>query len=81
VGFLKRLAFYLGFVLGLTTVAAVGMVALIYLFTGKFPSVEMAEGKPEVQLMTPEEVVAMVREQVDKAKAAQSIEVAGGEQE
>lgn len=77
-GFLKRVAFYWGVVLGLATVAAAGIVALTYLFTGRFPSVDMAEGKPEVQLMTAEEVVAMVREQVAKAKAAQEKE-AGGE--
>ena len=77
-GFLKRVAFYWGVVLGLATVAAAGIVALTYLFTGRFPSVDMAEGKPEVQLMTAEEVVAMVREQVAKAKAAQEME-AGGE--
>jgi hypothetical protein len=68
-GFLKRLAFYLGVMLGLLTIAAAGTVAFTYLFTGKFASIEMAEGKPEVTLMTPDEVVTMVREQVDKAKA------------
>ncbi len=78
---LKRLAFYLGLILGLATVAVAGTVALTYLFTGKFASVEMAEGKPEVTLMTPDEVVAMVREQVEKAKAARASEVAGGEQD
>jgi hypothetical protein len=71
-GFLKRLAFYLGLILGLATVATVGTVALTYLFTGKFASVEMAEGKPEITLMTPDQVVDMVREQVNKAKAAQA---------
>ena len=77
--YLKRLAFYIGFLLGLATMAIAGMVALTYLFTGKFPSVEMAEGRPEVQLMTPDEIVVMVREQVDKAKAAQAAGAAGGE--
>jgi hypothetical protein len=71
-GFLKRLAFYLGLILGLATVATVGTVALTYLFTGKFASVELAEGKPEITLMTPDQVVVMVREQVNKAKAAQA---------
>jgi hypothetical protein len=68
-GFLKRLAFYMGLMLGLLTIAAAGTVAFTYLFTGKFASIEMAEGKPEMTLMTPDEVVTMVREQVDKAKA------------
>ncbi len=74
---LKRLAFYLGMVLGLATVAAVGTVFLTYLFTGKFPAVEVAEGKPEVTLLTADEVVALVREQVDKARAARAAEEGG----
>jgi len=78
-GILKRAAFYLGLVLGLATVAAAGTVLLTYLFTGKFASIEMAEGKPEVTLMTPDEVVTLIREQVDKAKAAQAAEATGGE--
>jgi hypothetical protein len=79
-GFLKRLAFYLGLLLGLVTIAAAGTVAMIYLFTGKFPSVELSEGKPEVALLTPDEVVAVVRSQVDKARAAaQPAGTAGGE--
>ena len=78
-GILRRLSFYLGLMMGLTTIAAVGAVALTYLFTGKFPSVELGGEQPEVTLMTPDEVVAVVREQVDKAKAAQEIEIEGGE--
>jgi hypothetical protein len=74
-GVIKKMAFYWGLILGLAVVAIAGTVALTYLFTGKFASIEMAEGKPEVTLMTPAEVVAMVREQVAKAKAA---EVEGG---
>ena len=70
--FLRQIAFYLGLALGLVTVTVAGTVALTYLFTGRFPSVEMAEGKAEVTLLTPDEVVTLVREQVDKAKAAQT---------
>jgi len=77
-GFLKSLAFYLGLTVGLLSVAVAGTVALTYLLTGKFPSVEMAEGKAEVLLMTPDQVVATVRQQVEKARASQSAE-AGGE--
>lgn len=77
-GFLKGLAFYLGLTVGLLSVAIAGTVALTYLFTGKFPSVEMAEGKAEVTLMTPDEVVAMVRHQVEQARASQS-SATGGE--
>lgn len=76
--FFRRLAFYWGFLLGVVTLAVVGIVALTYLFTGKFPSVDMAEDGPELQLMAPDEVVALVREQVEKAKAAQQADLAGG---
>jgi hypothetical protein len=79
-GFLKRLAFYLGLMVGLVTVAAAGTVALTYLLTGKLVSVEVAGEKPEVTLMTPDEVVALIREQVKKAKSeAQPAADAGGE--
>jgi hypothetical protein len=78
-GILRRLSFYLGLMMGLTTIAAVGAVALTYLFTGRFPSVELGGEQPEVALLTPDEVVSVVREQVDKAKAAQELEGGGGE--
>lgn len=80
-GFLKWIAFILGFALGLATAAAAGTVFLTYLFTGKFPSIKSAgEERPEVVLMTPDEVVAFVREQVLKEDAGAPVaEVAGGE--
>ena len=78
-GFLTRLAFYLGLVLGLVTVAVTGTVVVTYLFTGKLPSVKMSGEKAEVELMTPDEVVSFVREQVTKAKAASQAKVTGGE--
>jgi hypothetical protein len=78
-GTLRRLAFFVGLILGLATTALAGAVALTYLFTGKFPSVEVAEGRAEVQLMAPDEVAGMVREQVAKVKAAQGDEIQGGE--
>ena len=78
-GMLRRLAFFVGLILGLATTAVAGAVALTYLFTGKFPTVEMAEGRAEMQLMTPDEVVVMVREQVAKVKAAEGDEIQGGE--
>ena len=83
-GVFRRLAFYLGLVLGLTTVIAAGTVALTYLFTGKLISFESVEGKPEVTLVTPDEVVSMMREQMQKATAQETaeaveIEIPGGE--
>jgi hypothetical protein len=79
--FLKRMAFLLGLVLGLVTLVVVGTQFLTYLFTGKFPSVKkVGEGKPELVLMTPDEVVAFVREQALKENAEVEVtEVAGGE--
>jgi hypothetical protein len=76
-GFLRQLAFYLGLALGLVTVTVAGTVALTYLFTGRFPTVEMAEGKAEVTLLTPDEVVTLVREQVEKSRATQATVQAG----
>jgi hypothetical protein len=78
-GFLKRLAFYVGLVLGLTTVAVAGAVILTYLFTGKLPAMELGGEARRLDLLTPDEVVALVRDQVDKAKAAHAAGVAGGE--
>ena len=76
---LRRLAFYLGLVLGLTTIAAAGTVALTYLLTGKFVSVEMAGEKPEVTLMTPDEVAALIREKAGKAEVEIEIPLAEAE--
>jgi hypothetical protein len=80
-GILSRLAYLLGLVLGLVTLVVVGTEFLTYLFTGKFPSVKLAdEGKTELVLMTPDEVVAFVREQALKEDAAEEVaEIAGGE--
>lgn len=77
--FFKRLAFYVGLMLGLVTVATAGTVALTYLFTGKLPSLEFGGEKPEVTLMTPDEVVVLVREKVESARAAKQTEETGGE--
>lgn len=81
--FLRQLAFNLGLLLGLVTIAAAGTVALTYLLTGRLVSVEMAGEKPEVTLMTPDEVVALIREQRKKAQAelagTEPAEATGGE--
>ena len=80
-GILRRMAFLLGFVLGVVTLVVLGTEFLTYLFTGKFPSVKkVGEGKAELVLMTPDEVVAFVREQALKKNSALEVsEVAGGE--
>ena len=78
---LKRIAFLFGFVLGLVSLVVVGTEFITYLFTGKFPMVKKVdEGKAELVLMTPDEVVAIVREQALKDNTEVEItEVAGGE--
>ena len=80
-GLLRRMAFLLGLVLGLVTLVVVGTEFLTYLFTGKFPSVKKVdEGKAELVLMTPDEVVTFVREQALKKDVVVEVtEVAGGE--
>ena len=82
-GILSRLAYLLGLVLGLVTLVVVGTEFLTYLFTGKFPSVKKVdEEKTELVLMTPDEVVAFIREQALKENAAVEVtEVAGGEKD
>ena len=78
---LRRMASLLGFVLGLVTLVVAGTEFLAYLFTGKFTSVKkVGEGRAELVLVTPDEVVAFVREQALKENAAVDVtEVAGGE--
>ena len=80
-GILSRLAYLLGLVLGLVALVVLGTEFLTYLFTGKFPSVRKAgEGKAELVLMTPDEVVAFVREQALKEDTAAEVgEAEGGE--
>ncbi|HUV74123.1 MAG TPA: hypothetical protein VMW79_07435 [Anaerolineae bacterium] len=66
---LKRLAFSVGFVLGLAAFVLVVGNVLLYLLTGKLPSVEIREdGRPAVGLVLPEEVVNLVREQVRRGR-------------
>jgi hypothetical protein len=70
-GLLKRVAFYLGLIAGLVTIGGVGAVLLTYLFTGKLPVVKMAdEEKPKLELVTPDELTALMRQQVRQAEIA-----------
>jgi hypothetical protein len=72
-GFLKKLMFYAGLLLGMASAAAVGAAALTYLFTGKIPTVKMeGDGKGALTLMTPDEVAEFVRQKVEEARAAGS---------
>jgi hypothetical protein len=65
----RRLAFGVGFVLGLAGFVVVAGSVLLYLLTGKLPSAEVGEdGKPALRLVTPQEIVTLVREQVERER-------------
>jgi len=66
----KRLAFITGFVLGLSGFVLILGNVLLYLLTGKLPSVETGEsGQPSLSLMAPQDVVTKIKEQVEKERA------------
>jgi hypothetical protein len=70
---LKKMAFAAGFVIGLAGFVLVASNVLLYLLTGKLLSVEVkADGRPVATLMSPEQVVDVIREQVEKGKAQAS---------
>jgi hypothetical protein len=75
---LKRVAFAAGFVVGLAGFVLVASNVLLYLLTGKLLSVEMkGDGRPAATLMSPEQVVDVIREQVERGKAQASAGQAG----
>lgn len=66
---MKKLAFAIGFALGLAGFVVIVGNVLLYLLTGKLPSVELREdGRPALGLATPQEVVTMVKEQVERER-------------
>jgi hypothetical protein len=67
---MKRFAFVIGFILGLLGFVLIVGNVLLYLLTGKLPSVETGEnGRPVFGLMTPEDVATTIREQVERERA------------
>jgi hypothetical protein len=78
---IKRLAFVLGGILGLSGFVLVMGNVLLYLLTGKLPSVEAGEGgQPVFGLVAPQDVVTMIREQMEKERAKRlSAQPEGGE--
>lgn len=77
-GVVKRLAFYLGLAVGWAMIALVGAAALIYLFTGKLIAVRTGEERAKPVLMTPDEVVELVRSQVRSEGATAASEAGEG---
>jgi hypothetical protein len=69
-GFLKHLAYYLGLALGLCAVAAAGAVFLTYLFTNKFPVINIGKEGTQMTLMVPDEITALIRGQMSKGRSA-----------
>jgi hypothetical protein len=66
---LKRFAFTIGFVLGLAGFVLVVGNVLLYLLTGKLPAVELKpDGRPVFELVSPQEVVELVKQQVEKER-------------
>ena len=63
---MRRFAFFSGFVLGLVGFVLIAGNVLLYLLTGRLPSFEMREdGRPTLGLMTPGEVVTIVKQQME----------------
>jgi hypothetical protein len=65
----KSLAFAVGFILGIAGFVVAAGSLLLYLLTGKLPSAEVREdGKPALRLVTPQEIVTLVKDQVEKER-------------
>jgi hypothetical protein len=79
-GIMKKGAFYVGLIVGLVTIGGVGAILLAYLFTGKLPVVKMVgQDKPRLELVTPDELTALMRKQVRQAEAAVETPAGTGE--
>lgn len=69
---LKRFAFAVGFVLGLAGFVLVVGNVLLYLLTGKLPALEVKpDGRPVLGLVSPQQVVELVKQQVEKERGRQ----------
>lgn len=78
---IKRFAFSMGFIAGLVGFVLIVGNVLLYLLTGKLPSVETIEdGRPVFGLIAPQDVVTLIREQMEKERAKRlGIEPESGE--
>lgn len=67
---IRRLAFVTGLILGLAGFVLIAGNIVLYLLTGKLPSVEVKDdGRPVVGLVSPQELVTIIKEQVEKERA------------
>ena len=67
---IKRFVFAVGFVVGLLGFVLIVGNVLLYLLTGKLPSVEMHEdGRPVFGLIAPQDVLTLVKEQMERERA------------
>ena len=59
--------FLVGFLIGLLGITLAGTVWVIYLFTGKFPSIQVGQpGQPIFKLSSVEEIKAVIRAQMSR---------------
>ncbi len=67
---MKRFAFITGVIVGMAGFVLIVGNVLLYLLTGKLPSVETKEdGRPALALMAPEDVINSIKEQVERERA------------
>ncbi len=77
----KRLAFYTGLATGIAAVAGVGAVGLTYLFTDKFPVVNISDKGTKATLLAPGEMGTMIKEQMRRAREARARQAEGEDDE
>jgi hypothetical protein len=69
-GAMKRFVFIVGFIFGLSGFVLIAGNVLLYLLTGKLPSIEAQEdGPPILGLIAPKDVVTIIKEQMDRERA------------
>ncbi|UCC61948.1 MAG: hypothetical protein JSV36_14300 [Anaerolineae bacterium] len=82
---IRRLTFLIGLCVGLGGTALAGAAILTYLLTGKLPAVEMGETgqgpRPTFALLSPDEVMAVVKQRAAKGGSQAEQGSSGLEQE
>lgn len=69
---IRRLAFFIGLLLGLASIIQAGTAILTYFLTGKLPAIEVretAQGRsPVFKLVSTDNVLEIVKEQIAKGR-------------